>query len=439
MTSFVSIFDIALIVDSICLSLSLCDIQTCRLVNRQWAPMFKPHLWCDTTLPSTITLTENKVDAILVNRRRIRSVTVAAQHIGPISTLGLTSLQELVLYDQDFQVSYIGDPVIVDAVIYMIGSNKYLRSLAIDLNHYNYESQRLAPALLLAIAHHPSLTKLTWHIPDDVDTPAFIQCLFHVCHNSIQELHLTTKRNVSIHGNGPTCPEFTHEDFNRDQNVLKRGSKYKALLQKLKMPIDQLKKPFKLKTLWLCIKPHQDILLPLLRNCPQLENIKIDGCFDRETRVQMPQLLAHSCPLLRGVDLRNAWEAGEAIRCSTQLRRFSQLQRVYIPFTDYRLVRYLMRGLEQTSHMSLEVLCMPPSDFMPPTFVLALLTTFPHLKEIDFGTVKVFIFGTTGCSKTSATAARATVGTAEGALHLQSKEDLETEDAIAQDWDLSQG
>ncbi|KAF9366960.1 hypothetical protein CPB97_006623, partial [Podila verticillata] len=110
-------------------------------------------------------------------------------------------------------------------------------------------------------------------------------------------------------GNGLTCPKFTHEDFNRDQNVLKRDSKYKALLQKFKMPIDQLEDPFKLKTLWLCIKPRQDILLSFLRNCPQLENIRIDGCFDRDTRAQIPQLLAHRCPLLRGVDLRNVLEA----------------------------------------------------------------------------------------------------------------------------------
>ncbi|KAF9379126.1 hypothetical protein CPC16_010919, partial [Podila verticillata] len=404
-----------------------------------WAHMFKRHLWCDTTLPSTITLTENKVDAILKNRRCIRSLTVAAQYIEPISTLGLTSLQELVLYDQDFEVSYVGDPVIVDTVIYMIDSNKSLWSLAIDLNHYNYESQRLAPALLLAIAHHPSLTKLTWHIPNHVDTRAFIQCLFHVCHDSIQDLHMTTKRDVFIYGNVLTRQAFTHEDFSLDQNVIKRGSKDKALLQKLKMPIDQVEDPFKLKTLWLCIKPRQDILLPFLRNCPQLESIKIDDLFDRETHAQMPQIIAHSCPLLRGLDLRNAWEAGDAIRCSNQLGRFSQLQRVYIPCTDYRFVQYLMRGLERTSRMSLEVLCMPPSEFMPPMFILALLTTFPHLKEIDFGMVKIFIYGTTGCSTTLTAAATATVGKAEGALQLQSKEDLESEDAIAQDWDLSQG
>ncbi|KAF9212351.1 hypothetical protein BGZ59_006883 [Podila verticillata] len=317
--------------------------------------------------------------------------------------------------------------------------NKSLRSLAIDLNHYNYESQRLAPALLLAIAHHPSLTKLAWHIPNHVDTRAFIQCIFHVCHDSIQELHLTTKRDVFIYGNVLTRQAFTHEDFSLDQNVIKRGSKDKALLQKLKMPIDQVEDPFKLKTLWLCIKPRQDILLPFLRNCPQLESIKIDDLFDRETHAQMPQLLAHSCPLLRGLDLRNAWEAGDAIRCSNQLGRFSQLQRVYIPCTDYRFVQYLMRGLERTSRMSLEVLCMPPSEFMPPMFILALLTTFPHLKEIDFGMVKIFIFGTTGCSTTSTSTATATVGKAEGDLQLQSKEDLESEDAIAQDWDLLQG
>jgi len=400
--------------------------------------MFRPHLSCETTWPSTISLTENKIDAILESKRWIRSVVVAAQHIERISSLGLTTLQELVLYDQNFQASYIGDPVSVDAVIYMIGSNKSLWSLAIDLNRYNYKSQQLAPALLLAIARHPSLTKLTWHIPDHLDTRAFIQCLLHVCHDSIQELYLAAKCNVFIHSNGVACQPFTHEDFYRDQNVIKRSSKDRVLLQKLKAPIDLLEEPFKFKTLWLRIKPRQDILL-FLRNCPQLENIRIEDILNRETCANMPQFLADHCTLLRRVDLRNAWGAGEAIRCSTQLRRFSQLQRVYVPFTDYRLVSYLMRGLERSSRMSLEVLCMPPTEIMPPKFVLALLTKFPHLKEIDFGTVKIFILDTTGCPRTSTTATTTTMGTTEGALHLQSKDDLESEDAITEDWDPLQG
>ncbi|KAF8951573.1 hypothetical protein BGZ52_010908, partial [Haplosporangium bisporale] len=192
---------------------------------RQWAPMFAPHLWRTMRLPSTVIPAKDRIGAILESKHWIRSVTVAAQHIGQVSSLGLITLQELVLYDQDFQVSYTGDPVRVDAVVFMVSSNKSLQSLAINLNHYNYESKQLTPSLMLAIARHPSLSKLTWHIPDDLDTRAFVKCLLHVCHTSIQELHLATKRNVSTYGfRFNTCPAFTHEDFNNDQNVIKRGS-----------------------------------------------------------------------------------------------------------------------------------------------------------------------------------------------------------------------
>ncbi|KAF9368451.1 hypothetical protein CPB97_004587 [Podila verticillata] len=385
--------------------------------------MFAPHLWRTMKLPSTIIQTEDKIGAILESKHWIRSVTVAAQHIEQISSLGLITLHELVLYDQDFQVSYTGDPVRVDAVVSMISSNKSIRSLAINLNHYNYESKHLTPSLMLAIARHPSLTKLTWHIPDDLDTRAFMKCLLHVCHTSIQELHLATKRNVSTYGyRFNTCPAFTHEDFNNEQNVMKRGPEYETLLQRLELPIDQLEMPFKFKTLWLGIKPGDDIL-PLLRNCPQIEDVRID-LSDMVIGGQIPQVLASHCPLLRGVDLRTTWRAGDEVRRAIELRQFSQLQRVYIPFTDYRNVRFLIRGLERSSRLSLEVLCMPMTQLMPPTFILSLLTTFPHLKEIDFGTVKIFILDTTG--------------TAQGSLHLQRKEDLESEDAITEDWDAWQ-
>ncbi|KAF9005851.1 hypothetical protein BGZ52_008696, partial [Haplosporangium bisporale] len=57
--------------------------------------------------------------------------------------------------------AYDGAPVNVDTILALIERNTELKRLEIDLNRYNYRSHRLTPSLMLAIAKHPSLIKLT--------------------------------------------------------------------------------------------------------------------------------------------------------------------------------------------------------------------------------------------------------------------------------------
>ena len=97
MSYLVSIFDIALIVDSICLSLSLHNTQAYRLVNRQWASIFELNLQNFLRLPSTKAFTAEKITALLEHRHWIRSLTVASQHVDKLFKKDLTTLQELVL------------------------------------------------------------------------------------------------------------------------------------------------------------------------------------------------------------------------------------------------------------------------------------------------------------------------------------------------------
>ncbi|KAF9307055.1 hypothetical protein BGZ74_000059 [Mortierella antarctica] len=146
--------------------LSLPDIQACRQVNKQWASMFEPHLWSTLKLPSTAELTDDdgKISTILENKRWIRSLTVAAQHIDTLMDWNLTHLQTLVLYDENFEDSFEDDP-------------PNLWSLEIDLNRYNYQDGDLSPAIMLAIAGQPSLTKLKWRFPDGHGSVEFCKCL----------------------------------------------------------------------------------------------------------------------------------------------------------------------------------------------------------------------------------------------------------------------
>ncbi|KAG0348433.1 hypothetical protein BG005_011533 [Podila minutissima] len=387
MPSLITIFDITLIVDYICLSLSLHDIQTCRRVCRQWASIFKPNL--HIKLLSATALSKDRLATLSEHKPWIRSLTIVAQHVYALRLLDLTTLQELILYDENFGKSYRGDNPVCDHVVTtLIDNNPSLGRLEIDLNHYNYNSKRLTPALMLAIGRHPSLTKLTWRIPDDLDTRGFTQCLLRVCHStSIQELHLDTKRRVGFRTRFRPCPYFTHQDFYNQGYG--RSAEDKALLQKLEGPLEQLegRRPFKFTTLSLAVtKAGADILL-LLRNCPRLQNIRIDLA-DTAISAQIPGVVAEHCPRVRGLDLRIAWEAMD---CGSEMRRFWQLRRVYIPFLLHEQVEQVVGVLAQSK-------------------------TFKNLKEIDFGMVKIYVHESL-----------------KG--HIQSEEDLESEDAIVQEWD----
>ncbi|KAG0083495.1 hypothetical protein BGZ93_001777 [Podila epicladia] len=406
MPPLISIFDINLIVDCICLNLSLHDIQTCRRVSRQWASNFKPNL--HIKLPSTKPL---RLTTLSEHKPWIRSLTIVAQYVYALRLLDLTTLRELTLYDENFGTSYRGENAVCDNIVTtLIDNNPSLWRLEIDLNHYNYKSKRLTTALMLAIERHPSLTKLTWRIPDDLDTRGFTQCLLRVCHStSIRELHLDTKRRVGFRNRFRPCPYFTHQDFYKQG--YDRSTEDKALLQKLEGNLEQLEGPFKFTTLSLGImKAGADILL-LLRNCPRLQNVRID-LGDAAISVQIPKIVAEHCPRIQELDLRIAWESMD---CGREMRRFWQLQRMYIPFLPNEQVEQVVGVLAHSSLESLEVLSMV-KEAVSPQVVVSIVETFPNLKEIDFGMVKVYMHESL-----------------KG--HIQSEEDLESENAIIQEWD----
>ncbi|KAF9308729.1 hypothetical protein BG003_010688, partial [Podila horticola] len=394
--------------------LSMNDIMTCRRVSRQWASIFKPNLWNHITLASTRSFSKDLFTIISERTPWIRSLTIAAPHIFYIRLLNLTTLQELVLYDESFGTSYQGNSLVSEhTVATLINNNKSLWHLEIDLNNYNYKSKRLTPALMLAIGRHPSLTKLTWHIPDDLDTCDFTQCLLRVCHTaSIQELHLASKRRVGFRYRFRPRPSFTHKDFH-DQGC-GQSAEDKALLQKFEVPLEQLKEPFKFTTLSLAVESGADDILLLLQNCPRLQNIRIDLA-DAVIGTQIPGIIADHCPRVRGLDLRIAWEAMD---CVAEMRRFRLLRRVRIPFVRLDQVEQIVAGLAHSSLESLEVLGMV-KEAVSPEVVVSILETFPNLREIDFGMVKIDL-------------------QEDLKGHMQSEEDLETDDAIVQEWEPSQ-
>ncbi|OAQ26182.1 hypothetical protein K457DRAFT_22585 [Linnemannia elongata AG-77] len=424
MSASISIFDITLIVDTICQSLSLCDIQNCRKVNKQWSSLFKPHLWSHLKLPSTATLTDDRIATILDHKRWIRSLTIAAPHIEKISALGFTHLQEIILYDQNFTYSYEGEPTPLPAIESLLDNNPDLRSLEVDLNRYHYrhfsKHRVFSAALMLAIERHPSLTRLAWHVPDGHVNEDFARCLFYMCQQRpLQELYVLSKEHLPLYCNicDGCCSvgSWSCESFNMDdENYLEMLPTFRQFKQAAEKQAVGPMKPFAFRKLELPFEFHE-YYLPLLRNSPDIQEVLVD--LSGEYSEEVLEALVR-CTTLRGLDLRYG---GYDMDCAREVQRFSQLRTVRFPahFKEQLQFHEILKSLRSSSQDTLEVMGLFATTVSPED-VISIIGSFPNLKEIDMGSVQIHLRDYVGSTFES---------------YVPGADDRSLEDCIVRDWD----
>ncbi|KAG0258481.1 hypothetical protein BGZ95_004944 [Linnemannia exigua] len=396
MSSSISIFDIALIVDSIYHFLLLPDLQICRRVNKQWSLLFKPHDWSHQKLPLTAVLTKNRIDSLIDHKHWIRTLTMAAPHIGKVSALGFTHLEEIILYDQNYECSYYGVPTPSSAIESLLDNNPDLKSLEIDLNQYHYHDQisrklnMFSAGLMLAIERHPSLTRLVWHVQEGHMNDDFARSLFYMClQRPLHELYVLSKKFLPIYcymcGGGCSDESRDYESFHmNDLDHFKMLPELRRFQQATrKMTVDS-GKPFAFRKLGLSFE-FRKYYLPLLRNCPDLQEVLFDL---PEDYTEILEVLAKS-PTLRGLDLSNG---GYQRALEREIHRFSQLQTVRFPQQcggGFQLQKVL-DSLRSSSQNTLEVmnLCM---SAVYPEDVVSIIRSFPNLKEIDIDSLKIYL------------------------------------------------
>ncbi|KAG0029016.1 hypothetical protein BGZ81_004208 [Podila clonocystis] len=352
--------------------------------------MLKPHLWSHTKLPATTILTDDKLATLLAHKRWIRSLTIAAQHIEKISALGVTHLQELVLYDQNFEFGYEGNPAPLDTIVSLLDNNSGLRSLEIDLNRYHYhEPREFSQALMLAIARHPSLTRLVWHVPDGHENDEFGQCMLYVCkQRMIQELLLSQKYHVQPYchicdGDCSMAYDYCSPFSYSDEGFLERLPELRVLKQKLEEATTEQMGSFAFRKLHLPYVFEGSFHLPLLRNCPDLEEVLVDLAMVQGDEIM--EVLA-GIPTLRGLDLRYGRHDMDYAR---EIQRFTQLHTVRFPEMPREMLQGALDSLWASSRETLEVLGLNIS--VSPNDVVCALESFPNLKEIDFSSVRIYV------------------------------------------------
>lgn len=399
--------------------------------------MFKPHLWRAAILPSTITLADVKPIAFLGNKRWIRSLAVATQHIETVSSLSFAALQELVVYDDNFAGRLLrGDSVNVDAVITLLDNHPHLWSLKIDLNWYHYTSRSLSPALMFAIARHPSLTNLTWHVPTDHSNNEFAKCLLFICHHkSIQEVVVHPKYTQQgcccdnsahcICDDYYRCPPFTSQDFLHHLEHLPECTQLRQRIEEERVPYRIA--PFALRKVDLPDAGFKPWYVSLVRNSPLLQDVAFGFLDYHGASNELVHLLAISCSL-RGLDLRHGHLSMYVPLRDRNLKRHATLRRLCAPITRMRqsqlryIVKYeLLQSLESLSIQMRDLSIGEHGGVLRVKDVPPVLAAFPRLRELDLGSVRVFVEERTEGE--------------QGCLCLQDEEELDSMATVARQWD----
>ncbi|KFH63698.1 hypothetical protein MVEG_10391 [Podila verticillata NRRL 6337] len=316
-------------------------------VSIYWSSAFKPHVWKTVKLPSIASLTNSKISTILENKHWIRSLTLDARHIEQVSCLVLTTLQELVLYSENFEKTEDGNPVRelnvgfkrtfstrlacgsseygCDAVIALMDNNPDLERLEICLLEHIYYSGVLSPSLMLATERHSSLKDSLGDFQSIMSPATFFQCLLSVCQKSIQELEVDyfcyTQPYCAQFGN--QCVEWYIPDYvtsfsadgrverfnddyyyDNDDNTSIEESQtvYPAYteLANLTYPLDKLGLSALRSVHMAPGEFHLPNLAPL-HPFPHLQDVHIDA---HHHELELIVQFLSSCSTLRGIDLR---------------------------------------------------------------------------------------------------------------------------------------
>ncbi|KAF9325861.1 hypothetical protein BG006_010680 [Podila minutissima] len=157
----------------------------------------------------------------------------------------------------------------------------------------------------------------------------------------------------------------------------------RVLKKRLETLMDQLG-PFAFRKLDLLYFPKCCMFnIPLLRNCPRLQDVGIT--FLNMDKNEARDILA-ACSTLRGLDLR---AARFEISAPSIVERFSQFQMLHIPSVCMSNLDQIMESLTSSSLQMLEVLGLHPS--VPTKHMILAWTTFPNLKEIHFTRVRMYL------------------------------------------------
>jgi hypothetical protein len=286
----------------------------------------------------------------------------------------------------------------VDAVLHLIDHNKTLESLTISLKRDNYESRQLLPNLLLAIAKHPTLIKLTWSIPESLISPLVALSLVRACRRSIQELVVgyTMLDYEWYYGCEPLQPfgrveEIMLEDLDPQEQVLANHIFCRTTIEEEEKEVFGCLLSLR-KFHWLRyyeFEPFQKYLFWALSSSPVLQDVSLslDPRSRRKDIGASPS--NHITTSLKSLEFEfEEYYTPTIEQWLETIRPFHQLHTFSVPCMQDFDYGPIISHLVDTSFQSLQVIKFPNYN-QDESHILKILTTFPNLKELEVSFVKI--------------------------------------------------
>ncbi|KAF9956045.1 hypothetical protein BGZ72_003071 [Mortierella alpina] len=267
----ISIFDISLLVDSICYALRTCDIVNCRKVCKAWNAAFASHEWRSVWLYKrfayiplpTIPLTTLYSGMIRDNARWIRSLQIAL-HDTFLEDSCCTNLQQLVCI---YRKGSISQASLDESSLALLWRNNGLKLLNLDF-YTSHVRRHVLPNLPCLTVLQSLTIRLSDALVNDYD------------------LFLDVLQNLP-----PTLQDLTLENMSSEVlTTSPRTWKPSAIRRFVLYPMSHGK--------------ARHFLLPFLRSCPQLERLSLPST-STSCAEQLVGTLASSCPRLFWLDLNS--------------------------------------------------------------------------------------------------------------------------------------
>ncbi|KAF9432766.1 hypothetical protein BGZ76_010361, partial [Entomortierella beljakovae] len=316
----ISIFDISLIVDTICEFLSLSDIENCLHVNKNWCALFLPNTWTTVYLLKRPIgdghphcLTKDQQDKVIMHHHKILHLTVdgiPAENFMDIA-LSCKKLKSLLVREswamttdkrQLVNNSDVPSPQhhnnLFSIAIDTLAANPGLQSL--ELYVADDEDEILRKSLISTLAAHKSISSLKWDLVSckrfsgfEIRVSEVISLMDHLP-DTITELELV-------------YVEEGYWDPNWGITLRSIADYFVYNINDTPMPIYSPMKAFNLMTLRIHVDSFElpldsSVIIPILEHSPYLEELSLPG-WNPNLLEKLGSVLNKSCRLLRNLDI----------------------------------------------------------------------------------------------------------------------------------------
>ncbi|KAF8925838.1 hypothetical protein BGZ58_000431 [Dissophora ornata] len=305
-----SIFDIPLLQDGVTQHLTRRDLARCALVSKEWSAWFTPALWRCFNFAYRGTAATSQEGLSILSRHRLHIQTLKGfeNYANTLTLDELPVFPNLVALECVSNIFYLFE----HSLIQVVNDTPSLQTLSAVFSYFQEITQE---QFLKMLESHPNLSSLdlTWY---NLDQTPPIQQIIQACSN-YESLRLNlrssgavgweTDANTNVgDGVGENTTAETDADDAADTDTKAAGCEPEENRAVARNAIEQMQDTrLRVLSIRLSFEYQEfDILVPLLRHCPQLYRLHLVSVCRPEALEQITDIFQNKgCPRLKHLEL----------------------------------------------------------------------------------------------------------------------------------------